>query len=265
MSEPRELLEVAVRVAHEAGKLLLAGQDGGVEVRSTKSSPTDVVTAVDIAAEELIRSRIAVLRPGDGFVGEEGADQLTTTGVTWVIDPIDGTVNYLYGIPQYSVSIAARTETGVVAGAVHNPVSGETFTAKLGGGALLNGAPVAVTSPHSVAAALVATGFGYQAETRVRQAAETARLLPQVRDIRRFGSAALDLCAVACGRVDAYVERGLKPWDLAAGGLIAAEAGAVVQGMNGAEAGEALVIAASRAIFDGFHALLLDCGYGTPL
>jgi myo-inositol-1(or 4)-monophosphatase len=241
---------------------VVEGRTGAVEVADTKSSPTDVVTAVDLASEQLIRRHILEARPDDGFVGEEGDDIASSSGVTWVADPIDGTVNFLYDIPQYAVSIAARVGDEVMVGVVHNPVSRETHTAVRGRGALRDGRPIRVSECREVSRALVATGFGYQAEDRRRQAAETGRLLPKVRDIRRFGAASLDLTAVGSGRVDAYVERGLKPWDLAAGGLIATEAGARVEGLEGEPAGELLVVAAPAPLFDTFHALLVECGYG---
>lgn len=256
------LLALAETTAHAAGRLVVEGRSGAVEVADTKSSPTDVVTAVDLASEQLIRRHILEARPDDGFVGEEGDDIASSSGVTWVADPIDGTVNFLYDIPQYAVSIAARVDDEVVVGVVHNPVSKETHTAVRGSGAQRDGRPIRVSECREVSRALVATGFGYQAEDRRRQAAETGRLLPKVRDIRRFGAASLDLTAVGTGRVDAYVERGLKAWDLAAGGLIATEAGARVEGLEGEPAGERLVVAAPAHLFDAFHALLVECGYG---
>ncbi|MGH3506843.1 MAG: inositol monophosphatase family protein, partial [Nocardioidaceae bacterium] len=259
--DPAALAALAEETARAAGRLVVEGRQGAVEVADTKSSPTDVVTAVDLASEQLIRSRILDARPDDGFVGEEGDDIASSSGVTWVADPIDGTVNFLYDIPQYAVSIAARVEDEVVVGVVHDPVSGETHTAIRGEGAWRDGRPIRVSRCEEVARALVATGFGYQAEDRRRQAAETGLLLPRVRDIRRFGAASLDLAAVGSGRVDAYVERGLKPWDLAAGGLVAEEAGARVAGLGGRPAGELLVVAAPAPLFDAFEALLLECGY----
>jgi myo-inositol-1(or 4)-monophosphatase len=259
--ERHALLALAEATAREAGRLVVERRRGAVDVADTKSSPTDVVTAVDLASERLIRRRILDARPGDGFVGEEGDDLASTTGVTWVADPIDGTVNFLYDIPQYAVSLAARVGDVVEVGVVHNPVSGETFTAARGKGARRDGRPVRVSRCTDAESALVATGFGYRAEDRQRQAVETGRLLPRVRDIRRLGAASLDLCGVACGRVDGYVERGLKPWDLAAGGLIATEAGARVEGLHGDEPGERIVVAAPKGFFDTLHLLLLECGY----
>jgi myo-inositol-1(or 4)-monophosphatase len=201
-------------------------------------------------------------RGSDGFVGEEGDDIRGSSGVVWIADPIDGTVNYLYGIPAFSVSIAASFEGTVVAGVVHNPMSGETFTAALGEGARLDGRPISVGTCTDIGQALVGTGYSYLADVRARQAVETAQLLSVVRDIRRIGSAALDLCYVACGRYDAYVERALKQWDLAAGRLIVTEAGGRVEGLNGDEPGELIVTAAAPQLYDAFHAALLAAGFG---
>lgn len=262
MNLDRELVRLAAAVAAEAGSLVAAGQSQTLEVAATKSSRTDVVTAVDLASEQLIRRRLLTARPDDGFVGEEGDDVCGSSGVEWVVDPIDGTVNYLYGIAQFAVCIAAKVNGVVTAAAVHNPMTAEMFSAVKGQGALLDGAPITVSACTEPALALVGTGFSYSAGVREHQAAEIARLLPVVRDIRRMGSAALDLCAVATGRLDAYVERGLKPWDLAAAGLIATEAGARVEGMHGEAAGERLVVAAGAGLFDDFHAALSSGGFG---
>ncbi|MEP6666821.1 MAG: inositol monophosphatase family protein [Nocardioidaceae bacterium] len=261
MTDARELLALAESTAHAAGELLMRARLGTIEVADTKTSPTDVVTAADLASEQLIRDRVSAARPDDAFIGEEGDDIAGSSGVTWLADPIDGTVNYLYGIPQFSVSIAAQHDGVTIAGVVHNPVSGETFTAVRGGGARLDGAAITVSRQTDVAQTLVGTGFGYRADVRRHQVAETAALLPTVRDIRRLGSAALDLCNVACGRLDAYVERGLKPWDLAAGRLVVTEAGGRVEGINGAEPGELLVVAAPVDLFDTFHAALVQSGF----
>lgn len=258
---PGELLALAVDVATQAGRLVDAGRRGEVVVSDTKSSPTDIVTAVDVASEQLIRREIRHVRPDDAFVGEEGDDTAGTSGVTWVADPIDGTVNFLYRIPQFAVSLAARVGDQVVAGVVHNPISRETFTATLGGGAFLDGRPIAVSDCTELASALVGIGYTYRAEVRSHQAVETARLVPVVRDVRRFGSAALDLCFIACGRLDGYVERGLKPWDLAAGRLIAQQAGARVAGLCGAEASELIVVAAPERLFATLEEALLAAGY----
>ncbi|SDU74334.1 inositol monophosphatase family protein [Jiangella alkaliphila] len=261
-ADPADLLTLAEKTAREAGDLVRDRREAveRMAVAGTKSTPTDVVTESDTAAEALIRSRLFAARPDDGFVGEEDGVVLGSTGVDWVVDPIDGTVNYLYGIPQYAVSIAAQVDGVVRAGVVHNPASGETWTAVLGGGALLDGRPVRVSACTSLSLALVGTGFGYDAARRSRQAAVLLEIVPIVRDIRRAGAAALDLCAVASGRLDAYYERGLNPWDLAAGGLIAAEAGAVVGGLHGAPAGNDLAMAATPGVAAELTALLERLG-----
>jgi myo-inositol-1(or 4)-monophosphatase len=254
-----ELLALAVDVAEVAGKMLASGQ-GGVEVAATKSSPTDVVTEMDRRAEDLIRSRILAARPGDAILGEEGG-QTGDAPVRWVIDPIDGTVNYLYGLHDWAVSIAAEVSGVVMAGVVIVPRRGELFGATLGGGAWVDfgsGARVTLRARPGVplAQALVATGFGYQAARRVVQGEVVAALLPQVRDIRRGGVASVDLCSVAAGRVDAFYERGLHYWDYAAGGLVAAEAGAVVGGLGGRPPSPSMVVAAGPGLFGALSAAL---------
>lgn len=259
MSEPAQLRDLAVRVALEAADLVSRRRSEGVAVTATKSTPTDVVTAADRESEELIRKRLLEARPSDGVLGEEGANVAGTSGVTWVVDPIDGTVNYLYDIPAYGVSIAAEVDDVVVAGTVVNPVNGEIFSAVRGGGATLNGGPITVSGTTELDQSLIATGFGYSVLRRRAQAAVLGKVIVNVRDIRRFGSAALDLCAVACGRVDGYYERGLNHWDLAAGALIAEEAGAMVGGADGA-AGSELMIAATPSIFSDLRDVLLAAG-----
>jgi myo-inositol-1(or 4)-monophosphatase len=256
----QELLELAVAVAHETAELVRVRRRDGVEVAETKSSPVDVVTAVDTAAEELIYRRLMAARPGDGFLGEEGSASTSETGVTWVVDPIDGTVNFLYGIPQYAVSIAAAVDGTVVAGVVVDVVSTATYTATLGGGAACDGRPLRVRARAPLAERLVLTGFSYVADVRARQAAAVGRMITQVRDVRRFGSAALDLCAIGAGRADAYVEEGLNPWDLAAGGLVATEAGAVLSKAPGVGGREALICAPADG-FEEFADLVERCGF----
>jgi myo-inositol-1(or 4)-monophosphatase len=251
MSTPEELLAIAVDAAEAAGRLL-GSRDGRVSVTATKSSPTDVVTEMDRRAEELIRSRILAVRPGDAILGEEGG-QTGDAPVRWVIDPLDGTVNYLYGLHDWAVSIAAEVSGVVQAGAVAVPRHGEMFTAVRGGGAWLDSggrrAGLRCGPGVPLDRALVGTGFGYVAARRKAQGEVVAALLPQVRDIRRAGAAAVDLCSVAAGRLDAFYERGLNYWDYAAGALIAAEAGAVVGGLNGAPASASLTIAAGPELF----------------
>ena len=258
---PTALLELAASTARRAGELVREARRGRVEVAATKSSPTDVVTAADVASEQLIRRTVLAERPHDGFVGEEGDDIPGTSGVTWVADPIDGTVNYLYDIPQYAVSLAAQQDGRTVAAVVLHAASGEMFTALRGQGARLDGAPISVSTVDDVSRALTGTGFHYRADVRVHQAAETARLLPKIRDVRRFGSAALDLCFLACGRLDAYVERGLRPWDLSAAELVVTEAGGRVEGLHGSRAGELITVAAPAQLFDAFHERLVDSGF----
>ena len=261
-ADAQALLGLAVSVAHAAGRLI-RDRRAAVErmaVAATKSSPTDVVTESDTAAEALIRDRLLASRPDDGLLGEEGGSVTGRSDVVWVVDPIDGTVNYLYGLPEYAVSIAAQVDGGTVVGVVHNPTRAQTWTAVRGHGAALDGRPIRESGCDRLDSALIATGFGYDARRRARQADVLRHVLPRVRDIRRAGSASLDLCAVASGLVDGFYERGLAPWDLAAGGLIAEEAGAVVAGIRGSAAGPDLVIAAGPALFSALHDLLEPLG-----
>jgi myo-inositol-1(or 4)-monophosphatase len=218
-----ELLEIAVECARTAGALLLE-RFGSERVLATKSTSTDVVSAADLAAEEAIRGILARHLPDDAIMGEEGDDTAGTSGRRWVVDPLDGTVNYLYGLPQWGVSIACE---GLV-GAVYDPTRDELFTATANGPAQCNGIALAPSPPEDLAHALVATGFGYDARRRALQAEVAARVVPAARDIRRGGSAALDLCWTAAGRLDAYYERGVNLWDVAAGELICARAGLTV-------------------------------------
>jgi myo-inositol-1(or 4)-monophosphatase len=258
---PDELLELATSVAKEAGELLLS-RHGDVRVVETKSSPTDVVTQMDGAAEELIRRRILAARPGDVILGEEGGETGAGSPVRWIVDPLDGTVNYLYGLAEWAVSVAAEVSGTVVAGVVCAPLLRSTYLATLGGGAWLHSAwrpePVrlACNSGVDLSDALVATGFSYTASQRAAQGAVVAHVLPRVRDIRRAGAAAIDLCSVAAGRVDAYYESGLHYWDIAAGGLIAREAGATIGGLHGRAEGRDLMLAASPVLFRQLHELL---------
>ena len=198
-----------------------------------KSSRTDLVSDADRDAERLIADLIRRERPDDGLMGEEGAGIEGRSGRRWIVDPLDGTTNFLYGFPAWSVSIALEDGEGTTVGVVHDPSRGETFSAARGGGARLNGEPIEVGGCDRLDLALVATGFGYGAERRAAQAETLTRVLPRVRDIRRPGSAALDLSYVACGRVDAYYERDLKPWDWDAGRLLASEAGGSVRDLDG--------------------------------
>jgi myo-inositol-1(or 4)-monophosphatase len=279
VSEPAraDLLELATEAAVAAGRLLL-GRGGRPEVVATKSSPTDVVTEADRTAEALIRELIGERRPGDRILGEEGGETgaepssaARATGVRWIVDPLDGTVNYLYGLPDWAVSIAAEADGTVVAGAVFVPRRDELFSAALGGGAWLSSGaldprgedadpPARLSCNQDVPLdrALVATGFGYEAGRRLVQGEVLRGVLPVVRDIRRGGSAAVDLCSVASGSVDAYYERGVNLWDIAAGGLIAAEAGAGVTGLHGRPASPSMTVAAAPPLLRQLHDLLAN-------
>jgi myo-inositol-1(or 4)-monophosphatase len=255
--DPAALLSLAHRLAEEAGQLLLDGL-AAVEILGTKSSLTDMVSTMDGASEEHIVGGILEARPDDGIVGEEGTDHAGTSGVRWIIDPLDGTTNFLYALPAYAVSIAVEVDGVVVAGVVADPSHRETFAATLHGGATCNGKPIACSDARVLAHALIGTGFSYEPDRRARQGDVVADLLPRVRDIRRFGAAALDLCWVGCGRLDAFYEKGLQPWDLAAGALIAREAGALTGDLHGGAASTAFTLAAAPAVFDDVRRLLVD-------
>jgi myo-inositol-1(or 4)-monophosphatase len=222
---PAEQRVLAEEIAREAGaQLREAFARGGLAV-SAKSSPTDLVSEADEAAEALIRCRLAAARPEDGILGEEEGDTAGTSGVRWIVDPLDGTTNFLFGIPQWAVSVACEDAQGRIAGVVYDPMREELWSAERGGAARCNGAVVTASAQEDLGQALVATGFGYEAAVRARQGEVAARLLPRVRDIRRLGSAALDLAWTAAGRVDAFYERGIEAWDRAAGDLLCARAG----------------------------------------
>ncbi|KPH98304.1 Inositol-phosphate phosphatase [Actinobacteria bacterium OV450] len=255
-----ELLDVALDAARQAGELLRDGRPADLAVAATKSSPIDVVTEMDIAAEKLITGVLAGRRPDDGLLGEEGADSPGTSGVRWVVDPLDGTVNYLYGLPSWSVSIAAEYGGETVVGVVAAPMRHETYHAVLGAGAWLDGARLACRAAAPLDQALVGTGFAYLQARKEQQAVVAQKVIPRVRDIRRGGSAALDLSDVAAGRLDAYYERGLNPWDLAAGELIAREAGALTGGRPGQPASGELALAATPAVFASLQPLLDEAG-----
>jgi len=260
--DPAALLDLAVAVAHESGRLIAEAALSDPESVTTKTSATDLVTETDRAAEALIAERLLGSRPQDGIVGEEGAAVEGTSGVMWVVDPIDGTTNFAYGYPAFCTSIAAEVDGEAVAGVVHDPFKGETFAAVRGGGASLNGHPAFVRpAGPPLEHALVATGFAYDAERRAAQGAVLARVLAHVRDIRRAGSAALDLCTVGCGRLDAYYERGLQHWDHAAGALIATEAGAWVGTLEGGPLdGERTLVAARPDLVEPLLSLLRQAG-----
>jgi myo-inositol-1(or 4)-monophosphatase len=244
-----------MQLASGAGDLIRRHQHDHFAI-DTKSTPTDVVTEVDHAVEAYIRDALAQRRPDDAVVGEEAGDRGGTSGVRWFVDPIDGTVNFVLGLPQYAVSIAAELDGRVVAGCVHNPISGELFHATLGGGAFEGDQGLPGPREVPLPRAVIGTGFGYDAARRARQAAVVAALLPRIADIRRIGAAALDLCAVAAGRLDGYFEVGLNPWDWSAGVLIASEAGCAVSGLRGRPVGGAMTAVAGPALAPDFFALL---------
>ena len=229
----RELAALARRAALSAGALLRDERPDVLQV-SAKSSPTDVVTQMDRAAEEHLAALLLAERPEDGILGEEGGERAGSSGVRWIVDPLDGTTNYLYGIPLWSVSVGAEVSGEVVAGAVCAPELGLTYVAYRGGGATEEARhgtrELQASSTVDLAQALLSTGFGYDSDQRRRQAEALVAVAPRVRDVRRLGSAAIDLCWVAAGLTDAYVETRLHPWDVAAGALIARESGAVVVG-----------------------------------
>jgi myo-inositol-1(or 4)-monophosphatase len=270
MSAPAELESLAVELAEGAAQVVRDGRRRTLVV-AAKSTDTDLVTEVDRDTERWLVEQLARRRPADSVLGEEGGEHGTSSegtepgAVRWVLDPIDGTVNFVLDIPQYAVSVAAEVDGRVVAGAVCNPATGETFRAHLGGGAFLGRAGLPderLSGPRDVplGRAVVATGFGYDGERRARQVAVVAQLLPRIADIRRLGAAALDLCFLAAGRVDAYFEAGLNQWDYAAGGLVAAEAGCLTSGLRGAEASSRLFAACRPDLAPDFFATLEELG-----
>lgn len=256
---PQDLLAAAVEVVRPAAEQAQRMRDEALGQVATKSSDTDVVTAADRAVERAVVAALHRLRPSDAVLGEEyGEEPRDGAAVRWLLDPIDGTVNYLYGLPWYAVSLAAEVDGEVVAGVVRNAANGQEWTAVVGQGAWRDGVRLAGSTETRLGQALVATGFAYDPPARARQAAVVAGLIAQVRDIRRLGSAALDLCLAAEGVVDAYFEQGLNLWDHAAGGLIAAEAGLTVAGLAGAQAGPQMLVAAPPALFGPLHDRLVS-------
>jgi myo-inositol-1(or 4)-monophosphatase len=259
---PSQLLAIAREVAAAAAATARRMRTEAITDVATKSTGTDVVTAADKAVERQVVDHLRRLRPDDVVLGEEyGGSTAAQAGpgtVRWIVDPIDGTVNYLYGLPQYAVSLAAELDGEILAGVVRNAATGDEWTAARGGGAFHDGRPIRCSAESSLDLALVATGFGYDPARRAHQGAVLARILPRVRDIRRFGAAALDLCLAAEGAVDAYFEKGLHHWDRAAGGLIATEAGLRVAGLGGGPPGPEMLLAAPPALFDPLHDLLIE-------
>ena len=261
-----ELLTDAIVIAREAAALASKLTAGGVSELATKSSDVDVVTLVDQGVESLIRRMVSERYPDDGFFGEEEGRSKSFSGRTWLVDPIDGTTNLLYGIPQYGVSIAvvegdpADWDWKALVGVVINPATGDEYWAKLGGGAFHNGESISINRPKSLAQSLLVTGFSYSAELRIKQAQVLTGIIGGVRDIRRFGACSLDLCALASGLVDVYFERTLSAWDFAAGALIAQEAGALVRGWNGAAPSHDWLLAGHPEIVDEFEELAVRSG-----
>jgi myo-inositol-1(or 4)-monophosphatase len=256
---PAVLERIAVAVATGAAAVVDAHGRHALSV-SSKSTATDLVTDADRASERWLVERILALRPADAILGEEGAGTDGTSGVRWVLDPIDGTVNYVLGLPQYAVSVAAELDGRVLAGAVCNVASGEVFRAHRGGGAHLGETRLSGPREVPLARAVIGTGFSYDAASRARQGAVVARLLPRVADIRRLGSASLDLCAVAAGRLDGYFEAGLQRWDYAAGVLIAVEAGCAAGGLRGTPPSSRLTAAAGNVLSADLFAVLEELG-----
>jgi myo-inositol-1(or 4)-monophosphatase len=246
-----ELVSLAEEVARAAGALLMQRPDSFTFTE--KSSAVDFATQMDQQAESLIVKSLLAARPDDGIIAEEGAAQPSKSGITWVIDPLDGTVNYLYGLPGWNISIAAKNQEGVIAGVVFAPTINSLWKATKGGGAYLNNKAIKCNDPVNLNLALIATGFSYDLELRKEQGARIQKLIPQIRDLRRNGAAAVDLCYVAMGAVDAYFESSLKEWDFAAGGLIASEAGALISGRTGGAPDGDMVVCAGPSL----HAQLL--------
>jgi myo-inositol-1(or 4)-monophosphatase len=259
VAEWAELEQLSVQLAEGAADVVRTERSGAVEV-GAKSTATDLVTEVDRSTERWLVEQVRALRPGDAIVGEEGGDRAGSTAVRWVLDPIDGTVNFVLGLPQYAVSVAAEVDGRVVAGAVCNPATGETFRAALGAGAYLGDTRLTGPRPVPLDKAVVGTGFGYDAAIRARQVAVLVPLLPKVADVRRLGAASLDLCFLAAGRLDAYFEVGLNVWDYAAGGLVAAEAGCVLSGLRGRPPSGGCYAAAGPDLAAAFFAQLESVG-----
>ncbi len=256
-----ELGDLAVAIARDAGSLIRRQRDQGVRIAETKSSATDIVTEADRASEDLIRAWLLDARPDDAVLGEEGDDVPGTSGVRWIVDPIDGTVNYAHGLPNYAVSIGVEVDGEAAVGVVLNPAQGVEYAAVRGRGARRNGELIRVAEPVPFARAVVGTGFSYERSLRISQARTFSRLLPEIADVRRFGSCALDLCAVADGSLDGYVEEGIGgPWDYTGGGLIARESGARTEVLTGV-AGRILVVAAPAASYAEFRDLIVSCGF----
>jgi myo-inositol-1(or 4)-monophosphatase len=252
---PLELLSLAERLASEAAALVLDGLTRARSSVTTKSSVTDMVTEMDRAAESVIVAGIRAARPADAIVGEEGTHSDGSSGVAWFVDPIDGTTNYVYALPGFGISIAARSGEQTLVAAVADPLRGDVYTAARGRGAFRNGAEINCSHADRLATALIGTGFSYDSDRRRQQATVLVQVLPLIRDIRRLGAAAVDLCLVASGRLDGFYERGLAPWDKEAGILIATEAGALVE-----DRPSGLTVVAAPGVFDAFRDLIVMAG-----
>ena len=260
MTSSGELLELAEQIAKKAGELLMS-RPTNFEL-DQKSGVLDFATQMDHESEKLIVSEILAARPDDSIIGEEGANRKGSSGYTWVIDPIDGTVNYLYGIPGWCISIAIKDEVSYLVGVVHVPSFAMTWSARRGAGATCNGKPLRCNEPVELNRALIATGFAYDIERRKPQAKFIAELLPQIRDVRRMGACAVDICMVASGSVDAHFEAGVNEWDYAAAGLIASEAGAKFSYLKGIWDGEKyFVLTAGPSLFASLAKALAPHGY----
>lgn len=260
MSDARDLLELAEHAARAAGNELLR-RSGHIEGLATKSSATDPVSDADRASEALLRRLLLSERPHDGMLGEEGTSKPAESGITWVVDPLDGTVNYLYGLPGWSVSVAADDADGTRVGVVLQPTTGQAYTGIRGEGAWLDGRPIQVNDPVPVDHALVTTGFSYLPERRVAAARLISELMRHIRDIRRIGSAALDLCFVAAGMADAYLEEDANRWDWAAGSLIVREAGGITTRVT-PTGGRSGLLAAGPALHPELSRLLAEVSPG---
>ena len=261
MAEPDldELLALALDLARRAVRIHREGRDRPLEVE-TKSTRTDLVSRVDAEAERAVVDALRRVRPHDAILAEEHADVRGTSGVRWLIDPLDGTVNYVHGYPMYAASIGVEVDGELAAGAIVDSVREVAYTARRGGGASRDGEPIRPSDQTDLSRCLIATGFSYSAARRAEQAGVVAHLLPLVADVRRGGSAALDLAAVAAGNVDAFYEIGLNPWDLAAGEVIVAEAGARVEELAVVGSDDPLVLAAPTQLFEAVRGLLEEGG-----
>ena len=259
MTSSAELLEIAIQIANSAGKLLL-DRPSNFQMQE-KSSALDFATQKDHESEALIVSSIKTLRPGDGIIGEEGSNLKSTTGYTWIIDPIDGTVNYLYGLPGWCISIAVQDEFGTIVGVVHAPSINQTWSARRGEGAFCNGKEIRCNEPVQLNLALVGTGFAYDISARTSQGEFFNTLISKIRDIRRMGACAVDICQVASGSLDAHFEAGVNLWDFAAASLIATESGAKFLAVSGVPDGEKhFVLVAGPSLYEELGAEIIAQG-----